>query len=293
MIDISNSLVFIVDDDLNISEVLGNLIEHRLPNIQTKNFTDGSFLNDPEMPNLDLLVIDIKLKEPENGYALACLANKIRKTPVLFISGYEFCETSEENKTCLDQIEVYDFIMKPIPPELFTNRVRVLLCGMKYSCIIEKDRRSIENKFWALLRNMIGIYCIFSKYNGEILYADNQFIKDIGLENPDDICKVNMEQITRVYESTGVNPIGYTSGRQDFVSKMHDLNGKVVKIVKWFTWYINSDSNIFLTIGLPILVDVNSTEDILTYYKELIYNDKIIIDMLKNSDINAYVPKKD
>lgn len=283
MIDISNSLVFVVDDE-NISNVLGDMIVHKLPNIRSKSFVDGSFLNDPEMTNLDLLVIDIKLKGSENGYALACLANKIRKTPVLFISGFEFCETSEENKQCLDQIEVYDFIMKPIPSELFTNRVRVLLSGMKYSCLIEKDRKSIENRFWALLRNMMGIYCIFSKHNGDILFADNQFIKDIGLENPDEITEINMEQITKVHETTGASPIKYTEGRQDFISKMYDINNKVVKIVKWFTWYINSDNNIFLTIGLPVLVDVNSTEDIFNYYKELINNDKMIIEMIKRSE---------
>lgn len=291
MIDISDSLVFIVDDDQHVSEVLGGLIEHNLPNVKTKSFVDSSFLNDPNMQRLDLLVIDIKLKNLENGYALACLANKIRKTPVLFISGYEFHETLEDNRKCLDQIEVYDFIMKPIPSELFTNRVRVLLCGMKYSSIIEKDRKSIENKFWALLRNMIGIYCIFSNYDGEILYADNQFIKDIGLEDPDEISKVNMRQITGYYESVDIKPVTNIPARQDYISKMHDLNGKVIKIVKWSTWYINSDNNVFLTIGLPILVDVNSTEDILAYYKELINNDKIIIDILKNSNIGTYIKK--
>lgn len=274
MMDITDSLVFIVDDDQGVADTLSRMIQTKL-NVETKVFYNDSFLQDPDLKNVDLLIIDIRLPGDRNGVKLAYEALKENHFAILFISGYDFDEI--EHDEYLSKIQVYDFITKPIAGAVFTNRVRLLLGGMKYINMVIKDKEAIESRFWSLLKNMVGIYCIFTDIDGKIVYADCQFWKDIGINCKGEMFEVNIHDIIK-----GFNP-DHSAERQDFLSGMRDLTGKSIAIAKWHTWFINSHTNLYLTIGIPLVSDLESETSILNYYKNVINSDKVILDLLKST----------
>lgn len=275
MTDISNSLIFIVDDDPNVANVVAEMV-CKIDGVKAKVFHDDSFLDDPDLINIDLLIIDNVIPGSRLGMELACEASKIKFCPILFISGYDFDEI--KGKQYLDKIEVFDFIPKPMSSATILQRVKSLLRGMKYTYNVIKDKEAAENRFWALLKNIIGIYCIFTTVDGSIIFADDQFIRDIGLENSDGLKNINIHNIL-----TNFKP-DTKADRQELVSQVLDVNGNVLAIAKWYTWYINSNSNLFLTIGIPIISGIDDTDSIYSYYKTVIDNDRAILNMLKKKN---------
>lgn len=272
----ADSLVFIVDDDINILNVMKDILEC-LGSIRIKLFLDDSFLKDPELHELDLLIIDNHLGLNKSGIELAVEGSKAAFFPVLVISGYEL---SPEEEGMLNQLQVYDFIEKPMLSLVLRNRARLLIAGMRYTHQIIRDKQGLENRFWALLRNISGIYCIFTDINGNIIYSDNSFMKDVGyadFDSNESACwEINIKNFMPAF-----NPSNDDT-RQEFMSILHDKNGEVVGAVKCFTWYINKNNHQYLTLAFPVMADDDKIGiSLLKYYGNIIKNDREMVDIIK------------
>lgn len=274
----AESLVFIVDDDKNILNVMEEMLLC-LDNIRIKIFTDASFLEDPELPELDLLIIDNHLDLDKSGVELALEGNKTALFPVLIISGYIL---PEKDENLLSKLQIYDFIEKPMLSIALRNRARLLLSGMKYTHQVIRDKQVIENRFWAILKNIVGVYLIFTDSDGNILYSDNSFVKDIGFEDfsidKENACKqINIKDFLHDFD-----PAPMSEDRQEMISVMYNKNGDLIEVVKCFTWYINQSNHQYLTLAFPVLKDNTKVGDsLINYYGMVIKNDRDILDIIK------------
>jgi len=118
--------ILIVDDDMDIIEAGKIMLEmdgHEV--LAAYNAKDGLAAALEQKP--DLLVLDVMMDEPDDGFALAqTLRGRGVKTPILMltsvsrVSGLSFGVDQ-------DLLPVDDFVQKPVDPAVLQEKVRKLL----------------------------------------------------------------------------------------------------------------------------------------------------------------------
>lgn len=118
--------ILIVDDDVDIIEASRVMLEldgHEI--IAAYNRQDG--LNAALEQKPDLMILDVMMDEPDDGFALAqTLRGRGVKTPIIMltsvsrVSGYQFGADDE-------LLPVDGFLQKPVDPGLLQQKVRDLL----------------------------------------------------------------------------------------------------------------------------------------------------------------------
>jgi len=118
--------ILIVDDDMDIVEagkVMLEMAGHEV--LAAYNAKDGLTAALEQKP--DLLVLDVMMDEPDDGFALAqTLRGRGIKTPILMltsvsrVSGLTFGADQ-------DLLPVDDFVQKPVDPVVLQEKVRKLL----------------------------------------------------------------------------------------------------------------------------------------------------------------------
>jgi DNA-binding response OmpR family regulator len=118
--------ILIVDDDIDIieaSKVMLELDGHEV--LAAYNLKDG--LNAALEQKPDLMILDVMMDEPDDGFALAqSIRGRGIQTPIIMltsisrVSGYNFGVDKE-------MLPVDDFLQKPVDPTLLRDKVRALL----------------------------------------------------------------------------------------------------------------------------------------------------------------------
>lgn len=121
------SKIAIIDDDPDIVEATTILLESKGHTVVTaKNAVEAMRLIESENP--DLILLDVMMDEPDDGFYLA---NKFRKlgfkTPIILLTsvakslGYEFGES--------ETLPINDFIEKPVTPTILMEKISRHLGG--------------------------------------------------------------------------------------------------------------------------------------------------------------------
>jgi len=118
--------ILIVDDDVDIIEASRVMLEldgHEV--LAAYNFKEGLGAALERKP--DLLILDVMMDEPDDGFALAqtlrargVQAPIVMLTSVSRVSGYQFGADDE-------MLPVQAFLQKPVDPTLLQHKVRELL----------------------------------------------------------------------------------------------------------------------------------------------------------------------
>jgi DNA-binding response OmpR family regulator len=118
--------ILIVDDDLDIVEAGRVMLEmdgHKVD--AAHNYQEG--LDAALGLKPDLLILDVMMDEPDDGFALAqALRGRGVKTPIIMltsvsrVSGLTFGVDE-------DLLPVNDFVQKPVDPQVLQEKVRALL----------------------------------------------------------------------------------------------------------------------------------------------------------------------
>ncbi len=117
--------VAIIDDDPDIVEACSIILESKgFDVVSAASVSDGLETIDSEGP--DLILLDVMMDEPDDGFYLA---NKLRKIgfkkPIILLTsvsktmGYEFGPG--------DSLPVQDFLEKPVSPDVLVEKVNYYL----------------------------------------------------------------------------------------------------------------------------------------------------------------------
>lgn len=117
--------IAIIDDDPDIVEATTILLESKgYTVVSAGNVSEAKILVDTEHP--DLIILDVMMEEPDDGFYLA---NKLRKigvtTPIIML-------TSVAKATGLEfisggTIPVDEFLEKPVPPAVLLEKIQLHL----------------------------------------------------------------------------------------------------------------------------------------------------------------------
>jgi DNA-binding response OmpR family regulator len=121
--------IAIIDDDPDIVEATSILlVSDGYDVVSASNVADGRVLVESEKP--DLIILDVMMDEPDDGFYLA---NKLRKigihTPIILLTsvskatGLSFSDS--------DTLPVQDFLEKPVKPAVLLEKVKKHLLGGK------------------------------------------------------------------------------------------------------------------------------------------------------------------
>jgi DNA-binding response OmpR family regulator len=119
-------MILIVDDDPDFVKGVAVVLEkagHKV--VSANNREDGMQLC--QNPNLDLLILDVMMTEPDDGIAMAQDLRKAGfKRPILMMSSISkvtgFSYGKDEAVTPVD-----DFVEKPVKPDVLLSKVGALL----------------------------------------------------------------------------------------------------------------------------------------------------------------------
>ena len=115
----------IIEDDPDIVEAITMILEKEGFDIASAANVDDA-LDLVKTEELDLIILDVMLEEPDDGFYLA---NKFRKigiespiimmTSIAQVTGYEF----EKN----DNLPIDEFLEKPVKPQVLLDKVNEIL----------------------------------------------------------------------------------------------------------------------------------------------------------------------
>ena len=139
--------IYIVDDDLQYMEMLKDALISKIKNAKITLFSNSNnFLRNKNLPDVDLFIVDIKLKSKNNNVTDGrnlCLKLPILcvMTPLLFISGYNITKEMFQDKY---NFHIYDFADKIGGTDILINRAKILLNNSCTRKIFESSTRSEE-----------------------------------------------------------------------------------------------------------------------------------------------------
>jgi PAS domain S-box-containing protein len=124
MIAHEKQVIFILDDEKQIRNMLKEYLGIKIPNVDLYTFSNFiEMMEHPMLEYISLLIIDIELHSEMKGYDIVEeLFSKNYDIPYLFMSGlpYDFDYFKDNEYT-------YDFIKKPVDLKKLLNRITVLL----------------------------------------------------------------------------------------------------------------------------------------------------------------------
>lgn len=117
--------IAIIDDDPDIIEATSILLEaqgHQV--ISASNVTEG--LNVIKSENPDLVLLDVMMDEPDDGFYMA---NKLRKlnfhNPIILLTSVS--KTIGYDYAAGDTLPISDFLEKPVSPDELMKKINELL----------------------------------------------------------------------------------------------------------------------------------------------------------------------
>lgn len=116
----------IVEDELIITMAYDNMLRDAKFK-KSKNATSGkqALKTFDELTQVDLVILDFKLKGDMNGIEVATEIRKKSDVPILFTSGNSYSEIS----LLKEQIPNSDFLIKPVNTNSLLKSVKALLKG--------------------------------------------------------------------------------------------------------------------------------------------------------------------
>ena len=113
--------IAIIDDDPDIVEATTMLLESKgYSTVSAGNVEDAMTLVEKELP--DLIILDVMMVEPDDGFYLA---NKLRKIgfkmPIIMLTSVSKAFGFDFNNP--ESLPIQDFLEKPIPPADLLKKV--------------------------------------------------------------------------------------------------------------------------------------------------------------------------
>ena len=102
-------LILVIDDDLSISVLFGELLGDSFQVIGAKNGKAG--LQKAEQDPPDLVFLDLRLPDMDGEEVLRCLRTSDKAVPVIVLTGFESVETA----VAMMRLGAYDYLPKPLP----------------------------------------------------------------------------------------------------------------------------------------------------------------------------------
>jgi PAS domain S-box-containing protein len=290
-----NNLIFIIDDQVEICEIIEQVIIRNISNIRVKTFTDvNDMLSDPDILDVDLFVIDVFLGNYDGRDLCDLIIDKGNNSPVLFVSGrLVTADFFEDTKNCY----AVDFIEKPFVLPILINRIKVLLAlSNTYQQLqdkIEEEQKKVkfrEQMMWDLF-NHSHFYVIVINHNTQLIsLANYKLAIDLGFKSEDelvgrscfDFIPENQRDLINVIKSQ-LCCVGNSSKFREFTFDMQTLDGKII-LVKWFNSYINTTEHVSFSIGIPIKQPSyeDSIDSIRDYFNTILDKDRVMIDAMNS-----------
>lgn len=275
------NLVYIVDDNPEITTIIRDLIS-QIPEIVIKVFSGPEFLEDKEIDRACLFIVDVLL---ENGVSGIDVIKRCKfNVPTLFISGYPY---NPEDYRNLPRSFIYDFVPKPIDRTILLNRVSLLLrCGYSVKC--DRDEKQIlREEIWNIFDSAPGLYTLLaSLIDQKIQLASAELLNDLNYT----IDTIRQKTLRDIIDDTDASLADRyledvtDEGYAEITAYMKKIDGQRGPLVRWFTVKINSNYNMILSLGVPILRDHDSSmaiDRLRDMFKNMCANDKKIIDVFK------------
>jgi PAS domain S-box-containing protein len=286
--NISNQIVFILDDEKSITEVLDNYLKEHLKDVDVYTFnTKKELLKHPLVKDVSLFVLDIDLHNHLTGDEVALELNKITDAPYLFMSGrgYTFDKFQNTDFTC-------DYLSKPFELGVALNRIKLLLkVSRTYKDYInEKENLKVSLKELFVYTN---IYMVILDEDMKIKLCSYLLAKDLGYKKESElvgkswkqfVLKDNNQQIDIIHKNVLEDSKQYQNSMREITNKIKTKRDTTIE-VKWFNSRIDNSNTYTFSIGIPYNREVTASDNIETiraYWKHVIDKNDITLSALKS-----------
>ena len=287
--DNDKKIIFVLDDNKDITKVLKEIITNKIPNVDVYIFNRCvDMIEHSLVEEANLFIIDIELNAELKGNEVAAeLFKNEFNIPYLFMSGknYEY--------ECFENYDyTYDFILKPFDTDKLINRIKVLL---KVSETYK--RHKIEQKKLQLslkeLFDYTNIYMLILDSNMKVKSCSYKLGKDLGYKSEEEIIGLNWKQFLKEKDSTKIDLVHknvvedsdkYQKFLREVTNKVVTKSGTTIN-VKWFNSRIRNGNIYTFSIGIPYNRTVNASDDIesiRSYWKHVLDKDETTLKALKN-----------
>ena len=282
-----NKVIFILDDEKNVTNMLKELIVKKIPNVDVYIFNRcADMLEHHMIENSNLFIIDIELNAELKGNEIAAKLFKNEfNIPYLFMSGKNY------KYECFEKYDyTYDFILKPFDTDKLANRIKVLL---KVSETYKRHQR--EQKMLQLslkeLFDYTNIYMLILDSEMNVKSCSYKLGKDLGYKSEEEMIGLNWKQFLKEKDSHKIDLVHknvvedsdkYQKFLREVTNKIVTKSGSTIN-VKWFNSRIRNGHIYTFSIGIPYNRKVTATDDIesiRSYWKHVLDKDETTLKAL-------------
>lgn len=282
-------IIFILDDNVDITKILEEYLNKKIPDIEVYGFsTCGDMMQHPLIEECCLFIIDIELNTEIKGNEVAATLFKNEyNIPYLFMSGknYEYECFSSYNYT-------YDFIKKPFNLDKLLNRIKVLLkVGTTYKKHqIEKQKLQMNLKE---VFDYTNIYMVILDGDMNIKMCSYKLANDLGFSSEEELIGTSWRQFLKEKDLTKIDLVhkNVVKDSEKYQKFLREVTNKIVTrsgstiITKWFNSRIQNGKTYTFSIGIPYNRKVTAEDDIesiRSYWKHVLDKDETTLKALKN-----------
>lgn len=286
---LENQIIFILDDDKDVTKMLEEFIIVKIPNLNVFVFNNyDDMVNHNLIEDCSLFIIDIELESSIKGNEVAdeLFKNKLNK-PYLFMSGksYNFEDFNTTTYT-------YDFIKKPFNLNELLNRIVVLLKVSKTYKHHENEEEKLRNSIKELF-DYTNMYMIILDDNMKINSCSYALAKSLEYNNPDELLglswnnfltKEESERIILIHQNIIDNTEIYKNSMREVSYNLITKSGTPIS-VRWFNSRIKNGHTHSFSIGIPLNEKITSDDEIdsiRTYWKRVIDKDEATLKSFKS-----------
>ena len=194
----------------------------------------------------DLILMDINLRGEIDGIETANLISQKFSIPIIYMTAYADNETLQRAKAT----SPYAYIIKPIEVRELHTSIEIAL----FKSSIEKKLIESEKRFRSLFENAtIGFYK--TSFSGELLMANNAFIKILGIDEDDLKFNRNIsygyvdinrrKEFIELLNNEKIQPYLINNGNiLGFESEWRKKDGSIIYISESARKYIDENGNI-------------------------------------------------
>jgi PAS domain S-box-containing protein len=276
------SIIFVLDDDKQILDMISNFLQQSSLNYEIYNFTNvDEFIDHPKIKYADLFILDVKLgSNKKNGKDVCNDILRIRNyATCLFVSGGDYDFDSFTDIDC-----TFDFIKKPFSVGIFNNRVKTLL------------RVSREYKRFEITKLRIGLSLvdIFDYSDLYIILLDEYFSirlcsfmlsKHLGYDSSEELIGRNWNDFLPI-EMNELKDLFSNKRKEIYKEFTNDIITKSGERIstKWFNTRIENSRIWTFSIGIPLtkrITKEDSIETMRSYWEDIIQKDRTTINIFK------------
>src|SRR5208283_1434447 len=141
---------------------------------------------------------------------------------------------------------------------------------------------NIKEEIWGILEATPGLYVVIADLQSCFIeLADNEFLNDMGY-NLDELNKMKFADLFEESEDNELNvPLDCyitnitKDGYGEVTSHMKKADGSIGPLVRWFTLKVNSNFNVILSLGIPLLKEYDkeqTSKKMMDMFKSMIVN---------------------